>query len=118
MTTKKYLERPSLQPIDILFIDADHSYQGFKYDFENFIKLLNTNGVVIFHDVLVEDGTYGFKFGIKKYFTKKLLHNHKYSVFRLPLWPGLSFVQKNISIKKNNINFLSKLKNFLNNAKT
>lgn len=36
---------------DCIFIDADHSYEGVRKDYENSIKILNKNGVIIFHDI-------------------------------------------------------------------
>lgn len=37
-------------PISLLFIDADHSYEACKRDFENFFPFVIGNGFVIFHD--------------------------------------------------------------------
>lgn len=36
---------------DCIFIDADHSYEGVKKDYENALKCINTGGVLIFHDI-------------------------------------------------------------------
>jgi len=96
-TTAKFLNffnKKIKKTADVIYIDADHSYNGFKSDFENYSKLLSDNGLIIFHDALVDDGTYNFHFGIKKYYESKLINNKKYSVFRLPVWPGLGFAQK------------------------
>ncbi len=38
------------KPIDVLFIDGDHSYVGVKADWDNFIPHLSPFGVVLFHD--------------------------------------------------------------------
>jgi predicted O-methyltransferase YrrM len=35
---------------DILFIDGDHSYDGVKFDFENYEKYVNLGGYIIFDD--------------------------------------------------------------------
>lgn len=40
------------QPIDLLFIDGDHSYEGVRRDWEAFSKFLTEFGVTIFHDTL------------------------------------------------------------------
>jgi len=37
--------------LDFLFIDGDHSYEGVKQDFENYIGSLNDEGIVAFHDI-------------------------------------------------------------------
>ncbi len=37
--------------VDFLFIDGDHSYEGVKQDFENYIGFLNDAGIIAFHDI-------------------------------------------------------------------
>jgi len=36
---------------DCIFIDADHSYEGAKRDYENALKHINKGGLIIFHDI-------------------------------------------------------------------
>lgn len=38
------------KPVDLLFIDGDHSYEGIKLDFETFRPWLGEHSLVIFHD--------------------------------------------------------------------
>ena len=38
------------KPIDLLFIDGDHSYEGAMEDIENWIPKVKNGGMVIFHD--------------------------------------------------------------------
>jgi predicted O-methyltransferase YrrM len=38
-------------PIDLLFIDGDHSYEGVKKDFELFYPLVAPSGMIAFHDI-------------------------------------------------------------------
>jgi predicted O-methyltransferase YrrM len=39
-------------PIDMLFIDGDHSYEGVKQDWELFAPFVTRFGLVVFHDTL------------------------------------------------------------------
>ncbi len=41
-------------PIDLLFIDGDHSYEGVKRDWELFSPHVSSFGIVIFHDPIWE----------------------------------------------------------------
>ncbi|MCL4399807.1 class I SAM-dependent methyltransferase [Patescibacteria group bacterium] len=46
--------------VDFLFIDADHSYEGVKKDFEMYSPLVRDGGIIAFHDIASSpDGTYG-----------------------------------------------------------
>jgi predicted O-methyltransferase YrrM len=41
-------------PIDMIFIDGDHSYEGVKRDWELFVPFVKQFGVVVFHDTMWE----------------------------------------------------------------
>lgn len=49
------------KPIDLLFIDADHSYEAVLSDLNDWYKYLRTGGVLLMHD-------YTYKVGVKKAF--------------------------------------------------
>jgi len=38
-------------PIDVLFIDGDHSYEGVKTDYEKYEPLVKEGGLILIHDV-------------------------------------------------------------------
>lgn len=40
------------KPLDYLFIDGDHTYEGVKRDFELFAPLVRGGGVIAFHDIV------------------------------------------------------------------
>jgi cephalosporin hydroxylase len=39
------------RPVDLLFIDGDHTYEGVKKDWEMYSPLVRAGGLVVFHDV-------------------------------------------------------------------
>jgi predicted O-methyltransferase YrrM len=40
------------RPVDLLFIDGDHTYDGVKCDFEMYRGLVRPGGVIAFHDIV------------------------------------------------------------------
>ena len=48
-TTQEFLNNFN-EKVDVIFIDADHSFESVKQDFVSSLKLLNEFGVVILHD--------------------------------------------------------------------
>jgi len=40
------------EPVDVLFIDGDHSYEGVKKDFDLYSTLVRRGGLVFFHDIV------------------------------------------------------------------
>jgi predicted O-methyltransferase YrrM len=53
MTTDNFFEQEKNRGVvyDIVFIDADHSYEGVRKDFANAQKHLNDGGLIVFHDI-------------------------------------------------------------------
>ena len=49
---------PPPEPLELLFIDGDHSYEGAKADFERWRAFVRPGGHVLFHDA-VDTGGYG-----------------------------------------------------------
>lgn len=41
--------------VDFLMIDADHSYEGVKSDFEMYRDLVSDNGIIAFHDIVNDE---------------------------------------------------------------
>jgi len=50
--------------VDFLFIDGDHSYEGVRQDFENYVGFLNDPGLIAFHDI---NPDYWTRFGKRTY---------------------------------------------------
>jgi predicted O-methyltransferase YrrM len=45
---------PKGQPIDLLFIDADHSYEAVSADWKNWSPFVRKGGIIAFHDYYVK----------------------------------------------------------------
>lgn len=43
------------RPVDLLFIDADHTYEGVKVDYEMYAPLVRPGGLVALHDICHHD---------------------------------------------------------------
>jgi predicted O-methyltransferase YrrM len=43
-------------PLDLLFIDGDHSYDGVRYDFMNYSPLVRPGGLIVLHDIIADHG--------------------------------------------------------------
>lgn len=39
------------RPVDFLFIDGDHTYDGVRADFEMYSPFVSDGGIVAFHDI-------------------------------------------------------------------
>jgi len=83
------------EPIDMLFIDADHSFEQSKRDFDNFSKFMSPCGIICMHDTYPSNRpTYS---GAWK--TARAIHlwpEYKdWEIFTFPgVWAGLSLVRK------------------------
>lgn len=40
------------KPVDFLFIDGDHTYNGVKKDFEDYSSFVGPGGIIAFHDIV------------------------------------------------------------------
>lgn len=83
-------------PIELLFIDGDHSYEGVKNDWHSFLPHMSDFGIVIFHDTLwdigyVEDQYRRFNMGVPRFVDE--LRSQGYPVLTLPNNYGISLVQ-------------------------
>jgi predicted O-methyltransferase YrrM len=51
-TYEKAVEVLRDKPVDLLFIDGDHSYSGVKQDYDQYRTLVRQGGLIVFHDIL------------------------------------------------------------------
>jgi predicted O-methyltransferase YrrM len=50
-TRDRVIELFAGEPVDFLFIDGDHSYEGAKQDWDMYASLVRPGGLVAFHDI-------------------------------------------------------------------
>lgn len=50
--TLEAIRRLGAEPIDLLFIDGDHTYAGVKADFEMYSPLVAPDGIIALHDIV------------------------------------------------------------------
>jgi cephalosporin hydroxylase len=55
-TVQRVRSRLRGHPLDLLFIDGDHSYDGVKADFVNYSPLLRPGGLIVLHDIIPDHG--------------------------------------------------------------
>lgn len=46
----------AMGPVDVLFIDGDHSWEGVQADWDNYTPLVRPGGLVAFHDICPDGG--------------------------------------------------------------
>lgn len=51
-TKIKLLKYLGFEKLDILFIDADHSFNGVKRDWDLYSSLVKLGGIIVFHDIV------------------------------------------------------------------
>jgi predicted O-methyltransferase YrrM len=54
MSTDKFFDQ-NKNIFDCIFIDADHSYEGVYRDYQNAMKVIEPNGIIILHDIANTD---------------------------------------------------------------
>lgn len=50
-TKRRLVEALAGEPVDVLLIDADHTYTGVRSDWESYSPLVRPGGIVAFHDI-------------------------------------------------------------------
>ena len=65
--------------LDFLFIDADHTYEGVKKDFEMYSPLVREGGIIAFHDIVPHDRVHDpeDKVGVPR-FWNEIKYKYKY----------------------------------------
>ncbi len=74
--------------VDLLFIDAAHTYESVKNDFEKFSKFVRSNGMIAFHDIKPGVGN-----GVPRFFSQ-LKETYDFNEFKVPEddWGGIGAI--------------------------
>ncbi len=85
------------RPIDFLFIDGDHSYEGVRQDFDMYSTLVRPGGLIAFHDILASDAPEG---GSVSQLWAELTPLHRAHEFVVPhelrdygVWGGIGLIE-------------------------
>lgn len=54
-TLEKLIDSIGCEPVDVLFLDADHRYEGVKRDFQLYAPLVREGGLICFHDITTQN---------------------------------------------------------------
>lgn len=92
ITTSKQFADNNQARYEYIFIDADHSYSGVKFDYETFWPRLATGGMMGFHDINLKGLNGQDEYGVWKLW-EELPKKHK--IFFEYLDNSVGFIQKN-----------------------
>ncbi len=85
MTFDNALEHVRDGSVDLLHIDGWHAYEAVRHDFESWLPKLSERGVVLLHDVMVEQEG----FGVHRFWAEL---EERYLTFRIEHGAGLGIV--------------------------
>ena len=92
--TSEEAGRSWTEPIDLLFIDGDHTYEGVKRDFAIFKPWLSRDSLVVFHDTMWEyhkaNPYFRESIGVPRFMHE--LKQQGYHSLTLAIFPGLTLL--------------------------
>lgn len=91
--TDNIIKSNGFELVDLLFIDGDHTYEGVKQDFNNYIKYLNPRGIIILHDIALISKNKG-KDSIEVYKFWNEIDENTYNKFPFFASNGLGLIRK------------------------
>jgi hypothetical protein len=98
-TTDEFLEevKRSNLAIDVLFIDADHSYEAALQDFRNYLPYLRPHGLILMHDAHPGDASLATPTqcgGVYQAVEELSANNDEFEMVTIPLSPGVTICRK------------------------
>jgi len=99
MTTDEYAQELQKNPIQInmLFIDANHSKESVKKDFEQFFPFVAPHGLILLHDGHPKNENYtasGYCGDGYKAIEELSRHTNNYEMMTIPVHPGITLCRK------------------------
>jgi predicted O-methyltransferase YrrM len=82
-------------PIDVLYIDADHTKEGCKADYDCYAPYVKSGGLIIFDDYEKHNSINGVSEFVDELQGLKLLHKDRMAIFRKPA--GYKSVTKHLT---------------------
>lgn len=100
-TTQEYchLAKSNGLSIDMLFIDANHSYQSVMDDFHAYFPLVKDDGIILLHDGYPKDANHaepGYCGDCYKAIEELSKSRQEYEMVTIPTHPGLTVVRKRL----------------------
>lgn len=97
MTTDEFFQKEidKLLPIELAFIDADHSFDSVRKDFIGVYSYMAKGGIILLHDTFPENESY-YKPTLcgDCYKMRDWLKDNCYRSITLPCPPGLTLIEK------------------------
>ncbi len=96
MEALEYLKKKKIK-IDMLFIDADHSAQSVKEDFEAYFPFVADQGIILLHDGYPKNKKYtdrGYCGDAYKAISKMTVARKGCEMVTIPMHPGLTICRK------------------------
>ena len=91
--------RKIFNEVDFLFIDADHTYEGVKRDFELYAPLVKKGGIIAFHDIVKHSPETGVGIDIFWKEIKNLFETEEFIEDKGQGWAGIGVIKNVIPSK-------------------
>ena len=98
-TTMEFLDEAKRTglAIDVLFIDADHSYEAALEDFRSYLPYVRPHGLILMHDAHPGDASLAIPTqcgGVYQAVEELSAENDEYEMVTIPLSPGVTICRK------------------------
>ena len=81
------------RPVDVLLIDADHTYKGVSQDYELYSPLVRKGGIIALHDIALSTDPAKARFGVAKLWQKIKMDRAFEAMLAEPETRGIGFIR-------------------------